>query len=54
MYDGFVRTIQGVCYVNYLKNLYSIGQLDYLGCKIRTKGDERESCSGENIKCWKM
>ena len=39
MYDGTVRTIQGVRHVKGLKkNILSIGQLDDLGCKILTEG----------------
>ncbi|RDX70844.1 hypothetical protein CR513_49871, partial [Mucuna pruriens] len=38
MYDGTVRTIQGVRHVKDLKkNLLSIGQLDDLGCKIHVE-----------------
>ena len=34
MYDGIIRTIQGVRHVTGLKkNLLSLGQLDDLGCK---------------------
>ena len=36
MYDGIIRTIQGVRHVARLKkNLLSLGQLDDLGCKTR-------------------
>ena len=39
MYDGTVRTIQGVRHVKGLKkNLLSIGQLDDLGCKTHIEG----------------
>jgi len=37
MYDGLIRTISGVRHVKDLKkNLFSVGQFDSLGCKIRT------------------
>ncbi|RDX89733.1 hypothetical protein CR513_28502, partial [Mucuna pruriens] len=40
MYDGTVRTIQGVRHVKDLKkNLLSIGQLDDLGCKIHVEDE---------------
>ena len=39
MYDGTIRTIQGVRHVKGLKkNLLSIGQLDDLGCKFHIEG----------------
>ena len=39
MYDGTVRTIQGVRHVKGLKkNLLSIGQLDDLRCKTHIEG----------------
>ncbi|KAK7255724.1 hypothetical protein RIF29_29143 [Crotalaria pallida] len=44
MYDGTVRTIQGVRHVKGLKkNLLSIGQLDDLGCKIHIEDDSSEA-----------
>ncbi|KAG2399616.1 Retrovirus-related Pol polyprotein from transposon TNT 1-94 Protease [Vigna angularis] len=50
MYDGTIRTLQGVRHVKGLKkNLLSVGQLDDLGCKIHIEGGILKMVKGNLI-----